>query len=443
MTGGYSTVLRGGLIVVGCALIGIALGAVKLGLGSPGSFGSGRVLLIFLGGVIILIGFRGSEIKGVHQRVSSVLLNSLLLLFCLELGAIGLVRSGLFPTHQARIWARYLDLPYYRDQEWAEEYWREAGRTDAYRYEPFVVWRHRPFEGVHINISQQGIRQTPGADCRSDAFKVYTFGGSSMWGWGSPDWGTIASYLQEDLRRLVDRPVCVVNHGQDAYVSTQNLVALMLQLQAGNLPDAVVFYDGVNDVHAAFESGQAGKHYMLNEFAKRVEARENGLFRWMRESRLYWMAEHLVRMSAFGDSLIDRKKLSVSGNGGDSEQLARSTTKLYLGNYEAVKSLAGAYGFQHFFFWQPHLAAGRKVLTEEERTIKSEMDAGLANFAKKAYAQMKVTAPAYESLWYIADVFSDVQEQVWIDASGHITPDGNRIVSRAMLDLIEDRLSEN
>jgi hypothetical protein len=42
------------------------------------------------------------------------------------------------------------------------------------------------------------------------------------------------------------------------WVSTQSVIMLLRQLQHGNIPDVVVFYDGVNDTYAAYQQGFAG-----------------------------------------------------------------------------------------------------------------------------------------------------------------------------------------
>ena len=72
-------------------------------------------------------------------------------------------------------------------------------------YYPYVGWRRAPFKGTTIEIDQNGIRVTPGADCSAKSFKVFTFGESSMWGTGSPDWGTIPAHLQRGLEQAETR----------------------------------------------------------------------------------------------------------------------------------------------------------------------------------------------------------------------------------------------
>ena len=63
----------------------------------------------------------------------------------------------------------------------------------------------------------------------------------------------------------------VTNFGETGYVSTQNLIALMLELRAGRRPDVVVFYDGVNDTYSAYSQQRAGLPHNESESGRRVQ----------------------------------------------------------------------------------------------------------------------------------------------------------------------------
>jgi hypothetical protein len=43
----------------------------------------------------------------------------------------------------------------------------------------------------------------------------------------------------------------------------------MLELQSGNVPDLVIFYEGANDVYAAYQSGRA-THQNNNQIADKL-----------------------------------------------------------------------------------------------------------------------------------------------------------------------------
>jgi lysophospholipase L1-like esterase len=425
------------LILVGATIVVLAIFADKLGYGDPGSLGVGQLLLALVGLVVSLTGLLGKRIVELYRGVAILLLNTLVLLAILELGAIIIARS-----HQAAESAGIEKLPYYASQDWTEVYWREAKLAENYRYEPYVGWRHLPFAGETVNINQEGIRETPGAECSDRAFKVFTLGGSTMLGWGSPDWGTIAAYLQSGLDEDMTRPVCVVNLAEDGFVSTQSLIALVLQMQLGNIPDAVIFYDGVNEVRSAYESGQPRAHVTQSEIAARFEQREHPLVRWLQGSRQYALMRKQLGKLMLNGADDSPNQLSYRVMGIDADDLEKSVVEIYLENYRIVDALGQQYGFQHFFFLQPHPAVSKKPLTAEEQIFKSGIDPALADLAQKVYADVSSVASDYENLWYLVDVFDGERAQIWIDKVGHLTPEGNRLVAQEILAVVENQLAE-
>jgi hypothetical protein len=72
---------------------------------------------------------------------------------------------------------------------------------------------------------------------------AYFFGGSTMWGQGSNDAGTIPSQFAALTGFRAE------NFGERGWIAQQSLVMLMQVLQEGHRPDLVVFYDGINEVY--------------------------------------------------------------------------------------------------------------------------------------------------------------------------------------------------
>ena len=114
-----------------------------------------------------------------------------------------------------------------------------------------------------------------------------------------PGLGNNLAYLQKGLEQLHDGPVCVVNFGESAFVSTQGVLTLLRQLQLGNVPQLVIFYDGLNDVYSAYQSGRSDAHQNLDQLARVFEAGERGSRRSLRQTleatSLFRVTEGLVR----------------------------------------------------------------------------------------------------------------------------------------------------
>lgn len=331
-------------------------------------------------------------------------------------------------------------VSYYASQDWAERYWYEHRLSSRMRYYPFVGWRRAPFKGQTITIDQEGIRATPGADCSAGSFKVFALGESSMWGTGSPDWGTIPAYLQKGLEKIRRGPVCVMNFAESAYVSTQDAIMLLLQLQAGNIPDLVLFYSIGGDIAAGYQSGRAGVPANLEDIAARFEERTlpPTAADVLRTTYAYSLIDQFVgKLTITSPQQAERRPSEIPPHRSiDLATLGDRIVQDYLGTYRIVDALARRYGFKYVFFLQPSLLVGNKPLTPEEQGMKREVetDPELESLFRSVYRAFERESGTYRNIHSLVHVFDDCAESIWIDA-GHVTPVGNELVARRMLEV--------
>lgn len=332
-------------------------------------------------------------------------------------------------THQAILDG--LMTTYYQQVPWGEQIWQEQNpiRSD---YQPYTVWRAVPVSGITTNVSADGWRVTPGAACGPDALTVFVFGGSTMWGFGAPDWGTIPAYLQAQLSAERDQPVCVQNFGQMGFVSTQEVIELELQLQQGHVPDWVIFYDGVNDVVATYQNGRSGIHLNADYTAQQLSS--HGSFgAWVRQTASFRFLVYL--QGRMGSRLGIAPAPPVKPPATETAVLQTATIQTYFANYELVQALAVRYGFQAEFFWQPMLVTSHKVLTPEEQQGLDNFDPPLNAFYESIYAEMAQTATASTAPnhWHnLADTLDQETQFLWIDQF-HLVPQGNELMAEAIL----------
>lgn len=442
--------LRVASAAIGGAMIILGLAADRLGLGTPGSFGRGQIVFLLTGLIVFVFGLLtrvndvqsgrsfGHRMAVLYRAAAIVLLNTLVLLMCLESGAILVLRVGNVFSGAAhpQLPDPRAELPYYTSQDWTVEYWQEFSNSRRRNYHPWVVYRRAAFNGKHININEQGIRRTPGATCTANSYKVFVLGASTVWGDGCPDWGTIPAYLQSGLEMLREEPVCVVNFGESGYVSTQNVIQLLIQIQHGNLPDLVISYEGIADSYAAYQSGQAGVHMNLDQIGARFMpgGSESPLIQWLKASYSYSLLERVVTR------VKPQEQVTYQTMGLDAEDLADSVARIYLRNHELVGALSQEYGFRYLFFWQPTISVGEKRLTDDEHNIRSSMDPALVDLYDAAYRRMEQAALEYENLYYMGALFDKEPSQIWIDRH-HVTPPGNQLVAEHMLDVIRIQLA--
>ena len=377
------------------------------------------------------------------------MLNTLIVFACFELAATCVFKMtdvSSEPTEQ-RVGKEEPreKVSYYAAQDWAEQYWYEFELSRKQRYYPYVGWRRAPFRGQTIEIDQNGIRLTPGADCSATSFKVFTFGASEMWGTGSPDWGTIPAYLQKGLEKLRQGPVCVVNFAESAYVLMQDVITLLVQLRSGNVPDVVLFYGVGTDVYASYQTGRAGVHENLDQIAARFEGRQapSTLVDWLRSTSSYVLVDRLMNKLTIAHPQ-QSKLVTYESMGIDVAELGDLIVREYLQNYKIVRALAQEYSFEYFFFLPPRIILGDKPLTPEEQEMKykATTEAGFYKLYMVVQQTLERKASAYSNIYSMASIFNHCDSLLWIDPS-HTTPVGNQVISERMLDIIQVRSSSD
>lgn len=375
---------------------------------------------------------RLARAKEVATNFSILLTVTCILVLLLEVGSFLLLRfmsklhPGVTPVNMQLA---------QKGQSWTGALAREWAPSGSYDYQPYVVWRHRRYRGETIFVDDEGLRRTYHSHCDGDQYTIWVFGGSTLWGAGSPDWGTIPSFLA-DLYEKAGQPACVRNFGEGGWVNTQEVIDLMLELKrARRKPDLVIFYDGVNEAFVSIQSGRVDVHMNFDYIKSQMESsaiQTSGGFR-------YWLNTNtgtLLRYLAERRVLPGTRRLRSEAI--DSDSLARAAVANYLQNLELVEILGREYKFEAAFFWQPAIFAG-KPLTGEERKIVSTQNALAPNLeAVWLAASNLIRAETRPQLYDIADVFDNLEGRVYLDWC-HVTMDANRIVAARVYQALAQR----
>ena len=128
----------------------------------------------------------------------------------------------------------------------------------GFAYEPWVQFSEPLYQGklVHVDVDAQGLpkRRTVnvGPSAKSSVIRIFTFGGSTTFGYNVSDEHTWSSYLSSLLNQRAemlgqDVRVEVTNYGRGYYYTTQEVLLLMSLLRRGQRPHLVIFLDGVNE----------------------------------------------------------------------------------------------------------------------------------------------------------------------------------------------------
>lgn len=299
-----------------------------------------------------------------------------------------------------------------KNEPWLATYRQEREASKDLRWVPYRYWQRAPFSGQTIQIDEAGVRLTVQKPTAVNAKKLWLFGGSTMWGAGTPDGLTIPSLLASSLN---DSHIEITNFGESGYVTTQSLLRLMELLKAGERPDWVIFYDGANDVFSALQNDQAG--LPQNEANRALEfnvSRDGG---------------KLTQLLLNGMSGITRV-LADAAEPPEIEPLAESIARDYGHTLRMLEALANAYGFEYLAVWQPTLFSKTTLSPSERAALGSRPIAHLAlsNAAHAAIRQKLGAHPHFVDLYGVLD---DAKEPLFLDFC-HLGPAGNRLVAAAL-----------
>ena len=344
------------------------------------------------------------------------------------------------------------DSPAYDDAEYdVDLLLAEDKALEKSAYRPFVVWSRKTFDGELINIDSEGQRATHFSSEREDALQLWLMGGSTMWGQGAPDTETIPSFMARQLNTELGVDVQVRNLGEIGYVSTQEIVALIRQLQLGRRPDFVVFFDGVNDgPAAALWPETVGTHMNYYRIRDRFEApgrrQSNVIQSVIRNSGIVRFSAYLAeRMGIRPDSYIGAWDAPHTPQ--EVRQRGEAAARLWLDNQRLICALGKAYGFVPIAVLQPSLMVGGKPLHPAEKDLQvTEMENEAKRAGMEVYAEMMRSVreiltkeESATAIYDVSDLFADVPDPVYIDYV-HTCGRGNLIIAEELVEILRPRL---
>ncbi|MHB8067031.1 MAG: hypothetical protein ACYDIC_03915 [Desulfobaccales bacterium] len=321
----------------------------------------------------------------------------------------------------------------YKNTPWARDYDNELFASYNTSWRPYVYWRRTPLSGKYINVDPRGLRYTvPPAGSEVNAsrkLKIFMFGGSTLWGEGVRDQYTLPSLVWQDLAASRINAE-ITNFGEVAYVNTQELIDLIQQLERGNIPDVVIFYDGYNDVYAASQNQTAG--YTQFEWKRELEYNISTRYNKLKKVFLLNTLDRFYLgklIKYFSNKLSYEKPFSQKSN-----SVKEDIIEVYLTNVKIITALGKAYGFVPLFYWQPVIYT-KNNLTPFEKKYASEP---LGTLYRQANAVLQADYQKFAPYHFfdISGIFAAANHEVYLDYC-HVTEDANQIIAhRIAADLL-------
>lgn len=337
-----------------------------------------------------------------------------------------------------------------RDEPWAEDLFQQVRSVvDNQPLHPLRGWVPSDTEQSFVN--QQGpIRRSyrpPSADS-AESIDVFFFGGSTTWGAYQRDLHTIPSEFAR-LSEDVGLPVRVSNYAAPGYAIWQEIQLFQELLTRGDVPDLVVFYDGVNELIAqsmdaptrdpshtrSAELRRAFEAYNPfsdgSPFVERVATEytdRSAVHRLFRSVRNVFRGEGFTAdvyptLWAPGHERIDL-----------ADDRARNAVAIHRRGVEVAQRLAASYGVQTAFFWQPSYYTKDRVAAEDEIAGYWAEDPRAWRLASRV-AREQLRAPVVD----LGDALDDVDEPVMYDFH-HTNEKGARVMAEAIFERVRGQL---
>lgn len=222
----------------------------------------------------------------------------------------------------------------------------------------------------------------------------------------------------------------VTNFAQIAYLNNQEMIQLILELKRGNIPDIVIFYDGVNDVFTAYQNNLAGvpQNIANRKIEFNLRERFNIINPIIKKSNFILLTNKIL-MILFGFRGIYYPTLTPIAN---KESLSSEVIDGYFSNIDIIKSLEDNYHFRAFFFWQPLVYTKNKTSETEDKIISREGEE-VKDFFELVYSKIKTKKD--DHFYDISDIFDDIDETLYADFA-HISEESNELVARKIAEKI-------
>jgi lysophospholipase L1-like esterase len=323
---------------------------------------------------------------------------------------------------------RKLDRPWrakadaYGGAPWAVDYWREQRQTREH-WVPYSYFETEPFQGRYINVGPDGLRRTWNKAEGKDDARLFMFGGSTTWGFGARDEGTVPSALSRLLAEA-GLDVQVKNFGQNSHVSSQEVIVLLKALGREPAPDVVIFYDGANDAGSSLLTGFAGQTFAEKDRAREFQLlkRPGGLISGL----LY--SSGIARLNRF---LEPPRPFPAPPNPERADQLAREVVQRYADNVRIVEDIGRARGFQPIFYWQPTVQSKKYRSAYEESLL--ERDKAVDFFNRVHQYLVAHEALAHDENFHdLTELFAEEREPCYMDRV-HLGEKANGKVAARML----------
>ncbi len=286
------------------------------------------------------------------------------------------------------------------------DYYFESKQKYHLEFAPYIHWKAKS-DSNHITILKNGNRKTINQNKQKEIKIIWMFGGSTLFCANVADSQTISSYLSKEL----NNNYIVRNFGQPGFIFRQQLYYLLNQLiETNQIPDIIIFYDGINDILNTARNGKSGtlayQEYREKDFQMSTSIKKR-MINYYTPIIAKFRNKFNLKLSPIITKNLIEKEISQS--------------------IQILCSLSEYYNFKVYHFNQPTIFT-KKILTYSEKEIHNKYH-NLQKYFLQDY---------YLYSYDIADIFDNSKKEIFEDFC-HINARGNKLIAEQMAKIIRNQ----
>ena len=298
-------------------------------------------------------------------------------------------------------------------------------------YDSLTKYKERPANGKYVNVASAGFRiskdQSPWPP-DPKVFNIFVFGGSTTFGYRVSDDSTIASHLQDVIRKQTDVSAAVYNFGRGGYILTQERTFFANILLQGNVPNRAIFIDGLNEF--ALPDGEPLHTAKLKKLMDEGEISLKD--RLLRELPVTKALLSVMPKTADGRKIQNGVEHFDREN---RDNIVKTIVQRYRTNLKMTTAIARTFNVVPVFVWQP--VPVHEYDQEVNIFLEYDYD-GNVPLLKPGYAFMasenQSGSPGDNFIW-CADIQRDLKQPLYADAVHYSSEMCHMIAHRIFTDL--------
>ena len=319
----------------------------------------------------------------------------------------------------------------YKEYDWSKKHFFEIIQLKSQKiFSGHTLFKDGKFSGETINIiGKDNIRLTKQSEKIKNDKKIYVFGGSVAWGFGSKDDLTLPSLIANEF------DLQTFNYAQQGWTSTQNLIELIRLISQGKKMEYVIFFDGVND--AIELCNKKNDHLKIDSMVTdSIQSKlKEGTFKPTSFESYFSTFSSLgavLKYKFIKDYHLKRKSKELETQMYDchiDKNKTKVVTNYSLNNWKTAKILTENQGGKFYLILQPNpffdntkMAHINDIfnLALQDETYKASVTLFFDTISQKLSDK--------DYFLDLKSIFNDKYEYIYSDWAGHIAPKGYAVI---------------